>query len=71
MPRVAKLSASSISATAREFRRFLVTIDAAVPADLDIHLIVDNASTHKTPLIHRWLVRHPRFHVHFTPTSGS
>src|SRR5207249_3985314 len=56
---------------AREFRRFLVTIDAAVPADLDIHLIVDNASTHKTPLIHRWLVRHPRFHDHFTPTSGS
>src|SRR5882724_3044487 len=56
---------------AREFRRFLVTIDAAVPADLDIHLVVDNASTHKTPSIHRWLVRHPRFHVHFTPTSGS
>ena len=56
---------------AREFRRFLVTIDAAVPADLDLHLIVDNASRHKTPLIHRWLVRHPRFHVHFTPTSGS
>jgi transposase len=47
-----------------------VTIDAAVPAELDIHLVVDNASTHKTPLIHRWLVRHPRFHVHFTPTSG-
>ncbi len=56
---------------AREFRTFLVTIDAAVPAELDIHLIVDNARTHKTPLIHRWLVRHPRFHVHFTPTSGS
>src|SRR5882724_4538532 len=56
---------------AREFRQFLVTIDAAVPAELDIHLVVDNASTHKTPSIHRWLVRHPRFHVHFTPTSGS
>ena len=56
---------------ARECRRFLVTIDAAVPTQLDIHLIVDNASTHKTPLIHRWLVRHPRLHVHFTPTSGS
>src|SRR6185369_17058007 len=56
---------------AREFRTFLVTIDAAVPAELDIHLIVDNASTHKTPMIHRWLLRHPRFHVHFTPTSGS
>src|SRR3989454_11692327 len=56
---------------AREFQRFLVTIDAAVPAELDLHLIVDNASTHKPPLIHRWLVRHPRFHIHFTPTSGS
>src|SRR5437867_2418987 len=56
---------------AREFHRFLVTIDAAVPAELDIHLIVDNASTHKTPVIHRWLLRHPRFHLHFTPTSSS
>jgi len=56
---------------AREFRRFLDTIDAAVPAMLDVHLIVDNASTHKTPLIHRWLARHPRVHVHFTPTGSS
>jgi transposase len=56
---------------AREFRRFLDTIDAAVPAPLDVHLIVDNASTHKTPLIHRWLARHPRVHVHFTPTGSS
>jgi transposase len=56
---------------AREFRQFLGTIDRAVPPALDIHLIVDNASTHKTPRIHRWLLRHPRFHVHFTPTSGS
>jgi transposase len=56
---------------AREFRKFLVTIDTAVPAELDIHLVVDNASMHKTPMIHRWLLRHPRFHVHFTPTSGS
>jgi transposase len=56
---------------AREFRRFLDTIDAAVPATLDMHLIVDNASTHKTPLIHRWLARHPRVHVHFTPTGSS
>lgn len=56
---------------AREFRRFLDTIDAAVPPSLDVHLIVDNASTHKTPLIHRWLARHPRFHVHFTPTGSS
>jgi len=56
---------------AREFRTFLETIDAAVPDPLDVHLIVDNASTHKTPLIHRWLARHPRFHVHFTPTGSS
>jgi transposase len=56
---------------AREFRRFLTTIDTAVPSTFDVHLIVDNASTHKTPLIHRWLVRHPRFHVHFTPTGSS
>src|SRR4030095_16680239 len=56
---------------AAEFRKFLVTIDMTVPAELDIHLVVDNASTHKTPMIHRWLLRHPRFHVPFTPTSGS
>jgi DDE superfamily endonuclease len=56
---------------AHEFRKFLMTINAAVPPDLDIHLVVDNASTHKTPMIRRWFVRHPRFHVHFTPTSGS
>jgi transposase len=56
---------------AREFRTFLETINAAVPEALDVHLIVDNASTHKTPLIHRWLARHPRFHVHFTPTGSS
>ncbi len=54
-----------------EFRKFLDTIDAVVPADLDVHLILDNYGTHKTPLIHRWLARRPRFHVHFTPTSGS
>jgi transposase len=56
---------------AREFRTFLDTINDAVPRALDVHLIVDNASTHKTPLIHRWLARHPRFHVHFTPTGSS
>ncbi len=56
---------------AREFRRLLDTIAAAVPRALDIHLVIDNASTHKTPLIHRWLARHPRFHVHFTPTGSS
>lgn len=54
-----------------EFRRFLSTIEASVPPDEDIHLILDNYGTHKTALIHRWLVRHPRFHLHFTPTSAS
>jgi transposase len=54
-----------------EFRKFLDTIEAAVPAALDLHLILDNSSTHKTPLIQRWLLRHPRFHLHFTPTSAS
>lgn len=56
---------------AREFRRFLDTIDTAVPASLGVHLILDNYGTHQTPLIQRWLARHPRFHVHFTPTSAS
>src|SRR5262245_48091675 len=56
---------------AREFRQFLTTIDARVPARLDLHLILDNSSTHKTPAIHRWLARHPRFHLHFTPTGAS
>jgi transposase len=54
-----------------EFRKFLDTIDATVPADLDVHLIVDNYGTHKAPRIHRWLARHPRFHLHFTPTGAS
>ena len=54
-----------------EFRHFLATVDAATPADLELHLVLDNASTHKTALIHRWLVRHPRVHLHFTPTSAS
>jgi transposase len=56
---------------ALEFRKFLATIDAAVPAELDVHLILDNYGTHKTPSIHRWLARRPRFHLHFTPTSSS
>lgn len=46
-------------------------INRQVPRHLDVHLIVDNASTHTTPAIHRWLLRHPRFHLHFTPTYGS
>jgi transposase len=54
-----------------EFRHFLDTIDAAVPAALDVHLILDNYGTHKTVLIHRWLAKRPRFHLHFTPTSAS
>jgi transposase len=54
-----------------EFRKFLDRIEEAVPAALDVHLILDNYGTHKTPLIHRWLARHARFHVHFTPTSAS
>ncbi|MDX3381446.1 IS630 family transposase [Streptomyces niveiscabiei] len=54
-----------------EFRKFLVRIDKEVPDGLDVHLICDNASTHKTPAIQRWLTAHPRFHVHFTPTSSS
>jgi transposase len=54
-----------------EFGKFLRTIDAAVPDDLDIHLVLDNASTHKTPAIRRWLAAHPRYVLHFTPTSSS
>jgi transposase len=54
-----------------EFKKFLVTIDAHVPAELDVHLICDNLSTHKTPAIAKWLAAHPRFHLHFTPTSSS
>jgi transposase len=54
-----------------EFRKFLDRIDAEVPHDLEVHLVLDNYGTHKTPLIQRWLVRHPRFHLHFTPTYSS
>jgi transposase len=56
---------------AQEFKEFLVEIDTEVPADLDVHLILDNYATHKTPEIRRWLLRHPRFHLHFMPTSDS
>ena len=56
---------------ALEFRQFLDHIHTAVPTDLDLHLILDNYATHKTPLIHRWVLRHPRVHLHFTPTSAS
>jgi transposase len=54
-----------------EFLQFLRTIDANVPAELDVHLVMDNYGTHKTPSIKAWFTRHPRFHVHFTPTSAS
>jgi hypothetical protein len=54
-----------------ECKKFLVQIDKAVPADRDIHVVIDNASTHKTPEFQNWLVRDPRFHFHFTPTSSS
>src|ERR1700689_2995509 len=54
-----------------EFRRFLDVIEAQVPADLDVHLILDNYGTHKTAIIRNWLARRPRFQVHFTPTYGS
>ena len=56
---------------AAEFKKFLARIDAAVPAELDVHLICDNYGTHKTPAINAWLDKHPRFHMHFTPTSSS
>ena len=54
-----------------EFRKFLNQIDASVPENLDVHLILDNYATHKTPIIHRWLAKRPRYHLHFTPTSAS
>jgi transposase len=54
-----------------EFKKFLQTIDREVPADLDVHLVLDNSSTHKTPAIRTWLAAHPRFVLHFTPTSAS
>jgi transposase len=56
---------------AREFRQFLNTFDQAISPDLDVHLILDNYSTHKAPTIKRWLAQHPRYHLHFTPTSSS
>lgn len=55
----------------REFLRFLKLIDHQTAADLDLHLVVDNYATHKTPGVKRWLKAHPRFHLHFTPTSAS
>ncbi|HEX6023550.1 MAG TPA: IS630 family transposase [Solirubrobacter sp.] len=54
-----------------EFKKFLARLDAEVPKDLEIHLILDNYATHKTPAIQRWLKAHPRFVLHFTPTGAS
>jgi transposase len=56
---------------AAEFKKFLIRIDKEVPAHLQIHLICDNYGTHKTPAIRTWLAKHPRFHMHFTPTGSS
>jgi transposase len=55
----------------QEFRQFLDTIEANVPAELDVHIILDNYGTHKTAIIRKWFAKRPRFHVHFTPTYGS
>lgn len=55
----------------QEFRRFLDTIEANAPADLDVHIILDNYGTHKTAIIRKWLAKRPRFHLHYTPTYGS
>ena len=54
-----------------EFKKFLQTIDREVPAELAVHLVLDNSSTHKTPAVKKWLLAHPRFELHFTPTSSS
>lgn len=54
-----------------EFRRFLDEVEAAVPDDLDVHLVMDNYATHKTPLIRNWLAKRPRWHVHLTPAGAS
>ena len=55
----------------QEFIRFLKRIDSQTPPELDLHLIVDNSPTHKSAPVKRWLTRHRRFHLHFTPTSSS
>jgi transposase len=55
----------------QEFLSFLKVIDENVPADLDIHLVMDNYATHKVAKVRNWLTRHPRYHVHFTPTGAS
>jgi transposase len=54
-----------------EFKKFLQRLDTEVPKELEVHLVLDNYQTHKTPTIKRWLLAHPRFHLHFVPTSSS
>lgn len=56
---------------ADEFKKFLITLDKQTPPGLDLHLVLDNYATHKTPAIKTWLLAHPRFHLHFTPTGSS
>jgi transposase len=56
---------------AEEFRDFLDAVDAAVPAEAEVHVVLDNASIHKAPLVRAWLVQRPRYHLHFTPTASS
>lgn len=56
---------------AKEFRKFLDRIDASVPPNIEVHLVLDNYATHKTPLIKAWLAKRPRYRLHFTPTHGS
>jgi transposase len=56
---------------AQEFRDFLDALDAAAPADLELHVVLDNASIHKAPAVRDWLVQRPRCHLHFTPTASS
>jgi transposase len=56
---------------ASEFRKFLDRIEAEVPPDLDVHIVMDNYATHKTPLIRNWFLKRPRWHVHYTPTGAS
>jgi transposase len=59
------------SHTSADFVAFLNKVNREVPAELEVHVILDNLQTHKTPLVHKWLLRHRRFHFHFTPTYGS
>ncbi len=56
---------------AKEFLRFLRHVDASIPPELEVHVVMDNYATHKTPVVKAWFARHPRFHKHFTPTSAS